>query len=157
VSGTLGGPGRALTAWLSGAPPMLDDRARFARPLARLALGQWLAAHGASAAIDISDGLGRDAQHLAIASGLALSIDGDRLPCARGASVGDALASGEEYELLVTGPAGLDVLASESGMGPLTSIGRVLAAVPDDGGRVQLTISGARVDPPPGHDHLSST
>ena len=52
---------------------------RFARPIARLALGASLRAV-ASAAIDVSDGLLADAAHIADASDVAIDIDCHRLP-----------------------------------------------------------------------------
>ena len=46
----------------------------------RLRAGAWLAQQGATAMLDISDGLAGDAEHLAAASGVALEIDLARLP-----------------------------------------------------------------------------
>ncbi|MDB4882941.1 MAG: thiamine-monophosphate kinase, partial [Gemmatimonadetes bacterium] len=63
VTGTLGGPGAALRSWLAGGIPSPEDRARFASPMPRLHEARWLAALGAHAAIDISDGLLGDAAH----------------------------------------------------------------------------------------------
>ena len=51
--------------------------------------------------IDISDGLGLDASHLASDS-LQLVIDTASLPLRKGASIQNALSDGEDYELLFT-------------------------------------------------------
>ena len=49
--------------------------------------------------LDVSDGIERDAGHLAARSGCLAVIDLDRVPLATGATVED-LAFGEDYELL---------------------------------------------------------
>lgn len=149
VTGRLGGPGAALTALLAGREPEAGCRERFARPHPRLREARWLRRQGATAAVDLSDGLAADARHLAAASNAALWLDADRVPHLPGIRPEDALASGEEYELLVTAPPGLDRAAFERRFGiPLTVVGRVEGE--HAGGRVR-----ARVDLPGGHDHYS--
>jgi thiamine-monophosphate kinase len=69
------------------------------RPVARLAEGEASRRSGASAAIDLSDGLVADLSHLAGASGVG--VDLDAVPVAEGASREEALSGGEDYELLV--------------------------------------------------------
>jgi len=155
VTGALGGPAAALRAFLRGEAPAADDRARFARPAARIPEAQWLAAHGAAAAVDVSDGLLADVGHLAAASGVRVVLDLDRLPTVAGADAREAAGSGEEYELVVTSPAPLDERAFEAAFGTrLTGIGLVHAG---DGGAgdVEARSGGARVDLPAGYDHLS--
>lgn len=115
VTGTLGGARAALAAWQAGQTPEPAARDRFARPEPRLPAGRWLAAQGATAMLDLSDGLGSDAGHLAAASQVALRIDLDRVPLhpavARAASrVNEepalfAATGGEDYELLAAMPA----------------------------------------------------
>ena len=83
-------------------------------PKPRLEVGRALAAAGATAMVDISDGLGGDAAHLAAASEVALQIDTATLPIAPGvaevaAAAGRetlelAVSGGEDYELLVALP-----------------------------------------------------
>ncbi len=154
VTGRLGGPGQALAAWESGAQPAAAARARFAWPAARIAAGLWCAAQGATAAIDLSDGLAGDVAHLAAASGVTCVLDLDRVPTLEGVSVEAALASGEEYELLVAAPA-LDVAAFAAAHGglPLTAVGRVEPT--QGGGDVRAERAGRPATLPRAHDHFA--
>lgn len=148
VTGALGGPRRALLAWEAGAEPRPEDRARFAAPEARLAAGQWLAAHGATAMLDLSDGLAGDVAHLAEASGVAVVVDLDRIPRLADVSGLDAARSGEEYELLVTGPAALAARWPFGAELTLTEVGEVVT-----GAGVRF-VGGAGDAPPDAHDHF---
>jgi thiamine-monophosphate kinase len=106
VTGALGAAGAAFRAQ------------RYARPPLRLEEGRSLAAH-AHALMDISDGLGVDAGHIARRSGVRCVIELDRVPLAPGATLDD-LAFGEDYELLaaVGDPAELAVIGRvEAGEG----------------------------------------
>jgi thiamine-monophosphate kinase len=163
VTGALGGARAALEAWQRGAEPDPEARRRFARPLPRLHAGRWLARHGAHAMLDLSDGLGADAAHLAAASGVALALDLARVPLAAAAAEGSRLGispeqfaaeSGEEYELLVALPETFgaeDARAFESVTGlALTRVGEVRA-----GSGVQATLRGAPVALA-GFDHFAS-
>jgi thiamine-monophosphate kinase len=161
VTGRLGGPLLALRAFERGERADAPHRDRFVHPAARIREGAWLAARGATAMIDVSDGLAADLAHVAAASGARIAIDPALLPLVEGASVRDALASGEEYELALTAPAALDVGAFAAAFGvPLTRIGTVVAAAGRGAPRVELVGAGAgdegsRVDLPGGHDHFS--
>ncbi|BCX47386.1 thiamine-monophosphate kinase [Haloferula helveola] len=67
----------------------------------RLAEGAWLAGRGATAMMDLSDGLAKDLPRLAKASGCGAVIRRDDLPRHRGCDVRQAMTDGEDYELLV--------------------------------------------------------
>jgi thiamine-monophosphate kinase len=154
VTGKLGGPGAALAAWQRGETPSPDTRDRFARPVARIAEAMWLARGGARAAIDISDGLLADAEHMAVASGVRIQIDLERLPLFEGVRPLDAAVSGEEYELIVCAAA-LNVSAFERATGlAITSVGRVLEPIPDGFG-VTVRMNGERLAPVEGFRHFS--
>ncbi|MDF1504850.1 thiamine-phosphate kinase [Roseisolibacter sp. H3M3-2] len=153
----LGGPRQALGALLRGDVPDAAARARFARPVPRVAEARWLAATGATALVDVSDGLAADLRHVAAASGVRLVVEAERVPRFAGASRDDALAGGEEYELALTAPPGLDAheFAARFGVA-LTAIGRVEAT--DGAGVAAVEVvdpAGRRVEFAPGHDHLS--
>jgi thiamine-monophosphate kinase len=150
VTGALGGPLTALRA-LQASEKLVAHRDRFARPMPRLAESRWLAERGATAAIDISDGLVADLRHLAAASGRSLAIDGERVPRLAGVGVETSLESGEEYEVVVTMPHAIDVAEFEGRFSlRLTCIGRVES---ERGGTV--TVDGSRVANVGGHDHFS--
>jgi thiamine-monophosphate kinase len=151
VSGRLGGPGAALESMLAGRTPAPEHRDRFAHPVARLAEGQWLAAAGAHAAVDLSDGLVSDAAHMASASRVKLEFDLRAIPLVADVGPRDALVSGEEYVLLVTAPA-LDVEAFATQFGiPLTAVGRVVGG---PAGQVEVLDEGRRVAGGRGHTHF---
>ncbi|MFI5246462.1 MAG: AIR synthase-related protein, partial [Gemmatimonadales bacterium] len=145
----------ALRALEEGRAPLSTHRDRFARPVPRLREGRWLAAHGATAAIDCSDGVAADATHLAAASGVRIMLELDRLPLVPGATALEAAQSGEEYELIVTAPGTLDHRAFEREFGvPLTAIGHVEGANTHGQG-LETYHRGERVPLPRGHDHFS--
>ena len=161
VTGTLGGPGAALAAWNGGGKATGWARDRFASPEPRLAEGMRLAAAGVHAMLDISDGLAADARHLAAASGVRLRIEASRVPAGSGVSARDALASGEEYELLIAASAEVAGLLqadwSTYSSLSLTHIGDVVEQV--EGGAVDivgLAEIERRVEFVLGHDHFTT-
>jgi len=74
----------------------------YARPQPSVEAALAARAAGATAAIDISDGLAQDLDHLAVASGVGLRLD--VVPVAEGATLEDALHGGDEYHLAFTCP-----------------------------------------------------
>ncbi|MDQ6728981.1 MAG: thiamine-phosphate kinase [Actinomycetota bacterium] len=156
LTGPLGG----ATAGLA----LLDGRARgdalsaavraqlrhcFIAPEPRVHAGRELAAAGATAMIDLSDGLATDGRHIAAASGVALALESGRIPLAAGVSeiadelgvdpIALALTGGEDFELCAClPPAGAPVT--------VTVIGRV------DAGRAELRIDGT-TSVLRGHEH----
>jgi thiamine-monophosphate kinase len=150
VTGLLGGVGEALRR-LERGEDSGSFRERFAHPSARIIEARWLATRGASACIDISDGLVGDLRHLAAASRVSIAVDAAKVPCVGSVTAEDALSSGEEYELIVTSPEALDTAAFSARFGiPLTRIGSVGKGSPG-----MVTVQGARVATAASHDHLS--
>jgi len=141
VTGSLGAAGAALRAWSDGRVPASDLRTAFTAPTPRWREALWLR-DGATvhAALDLSDGLARDAVNLARANGLVARIEADLVPIAEGARAETttaeaalqlALSGGEDYELLIAAdlPEGVPERFLEQCGVPLTRIG-ILAAAP---------------------------
>jgi thiamine-monophosphate kinase len=112
VTGQLGSAGAALavmTGRASRGEAAQRAVARAAAPMPRLREGMALAAAGAHAMIDLSDGLAADAAHIARQSGVCLHVELAQLPLAPGVrEVAAELAvapwqlagaGGEDYEL----------------------------------------------------------
>ncbi len=154
VTGRLGGPAAALREFQAGRVPAPVFRDRFCHPVPRLKESRWLADHGARAAIDISDGLVADARHLAAASRAMLHVRGEKIPLYDSVSLEDALAGGEEYELLLACPDALDAAAFEREFDlALTEIGDV-SGEGEPG--VEVTVDGRRVESAAGYDHFEA-
>lgn len=149
VTGVLGGARAALQAWTTSIEPDAAARQVFAHPVPRIDAARWLADHGATAMMDLSDGLGGDAGHLAAASQVALDIDLADLPlhpsvlaaAHRMSEAPEVFAAtaGEDYELLLTLPREFDREADfhlDTGL-LLTRVGTVT-----DGQGVRATLRG---------------
>ncbi|MCB0827303.1 MAG: thiamine-phosphate kinase [Solirubrobacterales bacterium] len=172
VTGRIGGARAGL--WLlehgERRPAGIDQTAwreladRQLAPEPQVEAGAALGRAGASAMIDVSDGLVADLGHLARASGVGIEIEASRLPLAAGVGpVADAagidpvvfaLGSGEEYELAAALPEpsleGAAAAVGECGSG-LTVIGRTASGP----AVVEVSRDGRPLPPVPGHDHLA--
>jgi thiamine-monophosphate kinase len=170
LTGELGGAAAGLLlledpALAATVPERTAERLRRRQlvPVPRLAAGRALAAAGARSMIDVSDGLGGDATHLARASGARARIDAGALPLANGlaevaAAAGRdplelAASGGEDYELLAALPPGRLTEATtrigEAAETTLTQIGELRA-----GEGVEIRLPGGGILTPKGFDQL---
>ncbi|MGB9604386.1 MAG: thiamine-phosphate kinase, partial [Bryobacteraceae bacterium] len=140
VSGRLGGSALGLATRRGAAWK------RHLRPEPRLELGAYLRRLGATAAMDVSDGLSLDLHRLCLASGVAAELE-DTLPVFPGASLDQALHGGEDYELLFTTSADTRVPRSYRGV-ELTRIGRIVR-----GRAGRIVLAGEKLRPL-GWDHF---
>jgi thiamine-monophosphate kinase len=155
VTGTLGGAGAGL-ALLEGragvdglsARDAEGLRRRYATPEPRVREGLAMSRLGATAMIDISDGLATDARHIAQASGVRIEIDLERLPLTPGVTevahqlgtdpASFAATAGEDYELCVCLPPAARENTGEPAPTPA-----------DDAGCPGTTWIGVVIDAPP--------
>src|SRR5437667_279184 len=159
VTGYLGGAALALQGFREGKRMPEQLRNRYARPEPRIAAGRLLADRGATAMIDISDGLAADVQHLSAASEVGIEINLERIPCWEGVDAMAAIASGEEFELLLTMPpsfsdASASSFRAETGV-HLTRIGRCLRGSGVRRVGVRLLDNNNQVALPAGYDHFA--
>jgi len=159
VTGYLGGAAMALEQFRAGKSMSAALRNRYVCPEPRIEAGRWLAEHGATAMIDISDGLTADAQHLAAASEVGIEINLEHVPCWEGVDAMAAVASGEEFELLCTmpptfGDTSVSSFRSQTGL-QLTRIGTCMRGAGGRRGGVRLLDHSQPVALPAGYDHFA--
>ncbi len=128
VTGPLGASAaglRLLRAGTVGDAAQSACAAAYRRPRARLAEGRAARRAGATALLDLSDGLALDLHRLADASGVGFELD--TVPTAEGATREEALGGGEDYELVVTtGQAQVLTTAfADAGLVPPVAVGRI--------------------------------
>jgi thiamine-monophosphate kinase len=151
----------------AAAEEMAGAISRLSRPVARVAEGEAAASAGASAMIDISDGLAADASHLASASGVGVLIQAEKLPIGGAAHAAErllgetpkrlALSGGEDYELLIAVPPdkakGLESAVGATGT-KIAEVGKIVAAgegvkLENEGSTMELSALG-------GFDHFKT-
>ncbi|HYW36698.1 MAG TPA: thiamine-phosphate kinase [Terriglobales bacterium] len=154
VTGELGGSATAL-ARLAESKPVGAEYFRYFRPLARVAVGQWLRQRGvASAMIDLSDGLSTDLEHICAESHVGAEIEAEAIPRAqvglgkKRVTLELALHGGDDYELLFTSAA---AVPSEVAGVRVTRIGRTTQSA---GMRLIGTDGKARPLTPGGWEHF---
>jgi thiamine-monophosphate kinase len=163
VTGELGGAAAGLRLARRGAPPgrpwsdeERDAIHRQARPTPRLGEAQVLARCGATAMIDISDGLTLDLSRLCAASDAGARLELERIRVHAAATREEGLGGGEDYELLATLPTDEAVARAAAELRgsfgtPLTAIGEIggddVVAVDAGGAERQLV--------PAGWDHFA--
>jgi thiamine-monophosphate kinase len=158
VAGRLGASAAGLALLTAGRSGPAGLVAAYQRPEPPYAAGPQAAAAGATAMIDVSDGLLQDLGHVAAASGVLIGISAGRLPAApdlaaAAAVLGGAadprawlLTGGEDHALVATFPAGQDLPPG------WTAIGTVSAA--PDGRPGAVTVDGELPPGPGGWDHF---
>lgn len=159
VTGALGASAAGLRVARSGRVKGDTERALLhahLRPTARVGEGTVLARNGATAMMDVSDGLLKDLTRLAAASGVRATIRLRDVPVAEGATRDDALGGGEDYELVVSLPGEEAFTAATAELRetygtPLTAIGRIVegrGVVDQDDGEAERPLG------PTGWDHF---
>jgi thiamine-monophosphate kinase len=154
VTGTIGDAALGIEV-LRGAFPSLDAKAaaflvdRYRLPLPRVTLGPRLVGL-ANAAIDVSDGLVADLQHVCEVSGLVAVVEAPCVPLSAAARaalavrperIADVLTGGDDYEIVFTAPPAATKELTELSQAldvPMAAIGRMQA--PSTGARDRVTV-----------------
>lgn len=112
------------------APQAADYLIAHRRPSPPYAAGPEAARAGATAMLDVSDGLLADLRHLAVASGVAVDVDSTLLITGRGPRLDQVLTGGEDHALVATF-ASADALPE--GWRPVGTVSAGAASVTVDG------------------------
>jgi thiamine-monophosphate kinase len=161
VTGPLGAAAAGLALLRSedpGAKELLDRfpglAAAHRRPRPALAMGLALARAGASAMIDVSDGLAGDAVHLAESSGVGVEVHDAAVPLAPGVVEAAALLGRDPLELALGGGEDFVLAAAlprSADLGGVLDCGRF---TPDPATRVRVTRDGPRPLAGLAYDHF---
>jgi len=159
VTGPVGGAAAGLRLLQGADVPDVSELARDLlvscqlRPEPQLVAAPVLARAGASAMIDVSDGLAADLGHVARASGVQIRLDPDAIPVVAGvpevsAAVGVdpvsfALAGGEDYVLALTVPQDRFEEADEALIGATGFELLAIGAAFEADGEGSVTVEGA--------------
>ncbi|MBZ6379138.1 thiamine-phosphate kinase [Pacificimonas flava] len=138
VTGTIGDAGLGLAARRGEIEPNRFLERRYRLPMPRVSFGEKLSSIGATAAMDVSDGLLIDARRLSRASGCGVEIFLKSLPLSDAArplvsGTDDLLAAaraGDDYELLFSLPPGREQElkeAAEAARLQVSCVGHLLA------------------------------
>lgn len=137
VSGTLGDASYALQHPDNVTGLELSHRLHMPTP--RITLGAKLAQIGATAMIDISDGLYQDLGHICQQSAVTMRIDLERLPTSSALAKVDLserllcqLAGGDDYELAFTLPADIEPPIDNTAVSCIGEVIAIAADTPED-------------------------
>ena len=161
VTGPLGAAAAGLALLRSEDPAAKELLDRFPglaaahrRPRPALAMGLALARAGASAMIDVSDGLAGDAVHLAESSGVGVEVHDAAVPLAPGVAETAALLGRDPLELALGGGEDFVLAAAlprTADLGGVLDCGRF---TPDPSTRVRVTRDGPRPLAGLAYDHF---
>ncbi|HEY8017903.1 MAG TPA: thiamine-phosphate kinase [Actinomycetota bacterium] len=160
VTGSLGAAAAGLRLSSGRTPPSDEERAailRHLRPTARVGEAGVLARCGATAMIDVSDGLTLDLSRLCAASGVGARVRVADVPIGPAAGLHEALGGGEDYELVATLPDAARAGAAREELDEAFGVGLAeIGAIVSEPGLLAVDATGAEVRlTPAGWDHFA--
>lgn len=144
-AGALGASAATLAQLGAGVPPDPRLLSWHRRPAAFPAAGRALAEVGATAMIDVSDGVGVDVAHLCRASGVAARLSAAQLPVADGVAEAARETGTDQWDLVVGGGEDFALLAAVPAERADTAVAAAAAA-----GAVPAAVVGTVVEPDAG-------